>query len=385
MPLITEPQKNIQRLINLRQSLHQNPELSGNEEYTAEALKRVIIRFEPDDIIDNLGGYGVAFVFRGKTSGPTIMFRGDMDALPIAESNTFDYASRTSGVSHQCGHDGHMVILVGLAEMISKNRPTSGRTVLLFQPAEEIGEGAIAVLTDPNFSRITPDYCFSLHNIPGYPSGQILIKPNTFTAASQGLVVKLQGKTSHAAEPEKGLSPAIALSQIIEKIAAIGHKEQIFKDFILATVVHACLGERNFGNTPGDAEIYITLRAYNDLDMDKLNVITQQMIRKVSEEQKLTVKIKQRDIYPVTINDVALTSLVSDLAIKAKLETDILSEPFHWAEDFSQFSQQYKSFMFGLGAGTEQPKLHNADYDFPDEIIVPGIKMFYEIYTHYCL
>lgn len=375
--------KNIRRLINLRQSLHQNPELSGYEEYTAEALKRVIIRFEPDDIIDNLGGYGVAFVFRGKAKGPSIMFRADMDALPIAESNTFDYASRTSGVSHQCGHDGHMAILVGLAEMISKNRPKTGRTILLFQPAEEIGEGALAILSDPNFSRITPDFCFSLHNIPGYPSGQILIKPNTFTAASQGLVVKLFGKTSHAAEPEKGLSPAIALAQLIQNISNISNSDQLFKDFIMATIVHAQLGERNFGNTPGEAEVFITLRAYNDDDMDKLTKLTQSMLNEVSAEHKLKVKIKQRDIYPVTKNDTALTALASDLAKNSNLQVEELTEPFHWAEDFSRFSQQYKSFMFGLGAGIDQPKLHNADYDFPDAIIPDGIKMYYEIYKHY--
>ncbi len=375
--------KNIQRLINLRHSLHQNPELSGYEEYTAEVLKRMIIRFEPDDIIDNLGGYGVAFVFRGKMKGPSIMFRADMDALPIAETNTFDYASRSSGVSHQCGHDGHMTILVGLAEMISKNRPQNGRTILLFQPAEEIGEGASAVLSDPNFSRITPDYCFSLHNIPGHPSGQILIKPNTFTAASQKMVVKLIGKTSHAAEPEKGLSPAIALAQLIKNISEITNNDELFKDFIMATIVHAQLGERNFGNTPGEAEIYITLRAYNNEDMDKLIELTRSMLETVSSEHQLKVKIKHRDIYPVTKNDTALTALASDLAKNSKLDVEEITEPFHWAEDFSRFSQQYKSFMFGLGAGINQPKLHNSDYDFPDQIIPEGISMFYELYKHY--
>lgn len=377
--------KSIKHLVNLRQTLHQNPELSGYEEYTAEALKRTIIRFQPDDIIDNLGGYGVAFVFRGKTEGPSILFRVDMDALPILESNNFDYASRSSGVAHQCGHDGHMAILVGVAEQISKNRPNKGRIILLFQPAEETGEGALSVINDPNFSRITPDLCFSMHNIPGFPTGNIIIKPNTFTAASQGLVVKLKGKTTHAAEPEKGISPAMAMARIIESINELADKEYLFNEFVLATVVHAKLGERTFGTTPGHAEILIALRAYNDEDMATLIEQAENMINLVSNHQKLTVDIRYRDIYPITHNDASLTSLVKDLAVKGGLGITKLSEPFHWAEDFAQFTHKFKGVMFGVGAGSDHVKLHNTDYDFPDEIMPNAIEMFRLIYTDYLI
>ncbi|MBI9067361.1 MAG: amidohydrolase [Salinivirgaceae bacterium] len=370
----------IKHLINFRQSLHQNPELSGNEEFTAEALKRTIIRFHPDDIIDNIGGYGVAFIFKAKADGPTIMFRAEMDALPIHELNDLDYASRADGVGHQCGHDGHMAIMVGIAERISKNRPTKGKIVLLFQPSEETGDGAQAVIDDPNFYRISPDLCFSMHNIPGFPEGSIILKNQTFTAASQGLIVKLNGKTSHAAEPEKGISPAIAMAKIIECIHEIPEKQYLFNDFVLATVVHARLGERTFGTAPGQAEILITLRSYDDADIDILIEHTKSAIHLISNHERLEVNISFTDIYPSTQNNPKLVSMVSDITKKLKYKLITLEKPFPWAEDFAQFSQKFKSVMFGLGAGEDHPKLHNADYNFPDEIIPYGINVYDEIY-----
>lgn len=370
----------IQHLVNFRQTLHQNPELSGNEEYTAEALKRMILRYQPDDIIDGLGGFGVAFVFNGKEEGPTLLLRAEMDAIPIVELSNLEYCSGTKEAAHQCGHDGHMAIMVGVAEQVSKMRPVNGKIVLLFQPAEETGEGAVAVINDHNFKRIEPDLCFALHNVPGYPKGNILLKKGTFSAASQGLVVRLIGKSSHAAEPSKGKSPAIALAKIIEKVTYLSQQKDLFTDFVLTTVVHAELGDKSFGVTPGHAEIMITLRALNNEDMEMLVEQTKSIIHSISNDDGLEVDIKYRDIYPAMQNNPVLMAVVKNAVKKAGLETTILDEPFPWAEDFAFFSQKYKSAIFGLGAGIDSPKLHNPDYNFPDDIIAHGIKAFTEIY-----
>ncbi len=375
----------INHLISFRQTLHQNPEMSGSEEYTAEAIKRMVIRFQPDDIIDNLGGYGVAFIFKGKKPGPTILFRADIDALPIQETNDFDYASRTDGIAHQCGHDGHITILVGLAERISKHRPEHGKVVLLFQPAEETGEGALAVMDDPNYYRIEPDMCFGLHNIPGYPKGSIIIKNNTFSAASQGMIVKLKGKTSHAAEPDKGISPAIAMAKIIESITKLPEKKYLFTDYVLTTIVHARLGERAFGTSPGYAEILLTLRAFEDEDMEVLHEHAKNTIHLISKHENLDVEIQYADIYPSTQNDPALVKIVKDMAEQQGLKAIKRETPFAWAEDFAHYSHKYKSVFFGLGAGEDTPKLHNPDYNFPDDIIIHGINIFCSIYKNLLL
>lgn len=371
----------IQHLVNFRQTLHQNPELSGSEEYTAEALKRMIIRYQPDDIIDGIGGFGVAFVFQGETDGPTLLLRSDMDALPIVEQNNLEYISENKGVAHQCGHDGHMAIMVGVAEQISKNRPVAGKVVLLFQPAEETGEGAIAVMNDQNFKQIEPDFCFALHNIPGFKKGSVILKKGTFSAASQGLVVKLIGKTSHAAEPAKGKSPALALAKIIEAVSTLTEKKELFNEFVLATVVHAQLGDKTFGTTPGHAEIMITLRSLNDDDMNILLDESKQIIQSISETYNLSFNIKYRDIYPTMQNNPALMAVIQNAAQNANLDIIKATKPFPWAEDFANYSVKYKAAIFGLGAGEDSPKLHNTNYNFPDDIIEPGIKAFTEIYN----
>jgi len=370
----------IKHLISFRQSLHQNPELSGYEEYTAEALKRTIIKFQPDEIIDNLGGYGVAFVFKGEGEGPTVLFRADMDALPINEINNLDYASRLSGVSHQCGHDGHMAIMVGVAEQISQNRPRKGKIVLLFQPAEETGEGAMAVLNDPNFSRIMPDLCFALHNVPGYPEGSIVVRQQIFSAASVGLIVKLDGKTSHAAEPEKGINPVKAMIEIIQNATNGNRNKNLYKDYVLTTVVHARLGERSFGTNPGHAELLLTLRAYNNEDMELLASNTENDILTICKKERLACKVTQTDVFPTTENNPALVKMVSELAKNKGMKVIAPLVPFPWAEDFSRFTHKFKSAFFGLGAGENHPKLHNSDYNFPDEIIPDGIKILTSIY-----
>lgn len=373
----------IESLIRFRQALHQNPELSGYEEFTSEILKRMIIKFEPDEMIEHLGGYGVAFIFNSKKDGPSILFKADLDALPISESNNLDYASRMDGVGHQCGHDGHMAILAGLASYISCNRPSKGKVILLFQPAEETGEGAQLVINDPNFARLKPDFCFSLHNIPGFPKGQILIKSGTITAAAQGLVIRLTGKTSHASEPEKGISPAIAMSQIITDITNLPLRKKLFNDYVLTTIVHARLGEYFFGTTPGFADILATLRSYNEEDMRELIQNSEQIVHTVSASERLQANFKITDVYPSMINHSGLTKLVIDKAKELNLPVKELEKPFPWAEDFARFSRPFPSVFFGIGSGEDTPELHRSDYDFPDDILQTGIDLYASIYRQY--
>ncbi len=212
---------NLDELVNLRKELHRNPELSGKEKNTSDKINNFIGRFYPDEIITELGGHGLAFIFKGKEKGKTILFRSELDALPISEQNDFEYKSSIENVSHKCGHDGHMTILSGFASLLNDNKPAKGKVVLLFQPAEETGEGAAKVLEDKKFEQIKPDYVFALHNLPGYPAGSVVIKNGTFASASKGMIIKLHGKTSHASEPENGITPTPAVASIIQKLPFI--------------------------------------------------------------------------------------------------------------------------------------------------------------------
>ena len=159
-----------ERLLKLRRELHRHPGLSGQEEKTSATIERYFIALKPDRVYRNIGGNGIAFEFSGSKPGKTLMLRADLDALPIPESKKLPWASENPGVSHKCGHDGHMTILCGVAELISLDRPEEGRVILLFQPAEETGTGAAKVISDNQFPAMKPDYVFGLHNLPGFPA-----------------------------------------------------------------------------------------------------------------------------------------------------------------------------------------------------------------------
>jgi len=188
----------INDLITFRKDLHKHPEVSQKEK---ETQKR-IINFLKEQGIDGqkIGGTGVMVKFDSKVEGKTVMLRSDHDALAIQEINEFDHKSQNEGVSHKCGHDGHTAIMCGVANYFHEHPIAKGKLVLIFQPAEENGEGAKAVLADSQFD-FTPDLVFALHNLPGYPLHQVVLKEGNFTAAAKTIIIKLDGKTAHAAEP----------------------------------------------------------------------------------------------------------------------------------------------------------------------------------------
>ena len=221
----------LKELTKLRKEIHKYPELAGEEKSTAKRIISFAKRYNSDKIILNIGGNGIAIIFKGKEKGPTILIRCELDALPIFEINKFNYRSTNKNVSHKCGHDGHMAIVSGLIPLISKNKFKKGRVVLLYQPAEETGEGAEWILKDNKFKFVRPDFVFALHNLPEFEKGEIVVREKEFAAASKGMIIKLTGKTSHAAEPERGINPALAVSDLISELIALPKKIKSIKDF----------------------------------------------------------------------------------------------------------------------------------------------------------
>lgn len=363
-----------------RKELHRYPELSGKEENTAQRIITFLKPSKPDQVIRNIGGHGLAFVYDSKQPGPVILFRTDMDALPIQEINTVDYASQSTGVAHKCGHDGHMAIMAHFAGKIAKSRPKRGKAVLLFQPAEETGEGAEKVIKDNQFKEIKPDMAFALHNLPGFAKHSIVVRKNTFASASKGMIIKLKGVTSHAGEPENGINPAKAMADIMNQFLKLP-EDSLFRDFTLVTLIHARLGERAFGTSAGYAEVMATLRSYRNDDMELLTEKAERIAGLAAEEQNLKFEVEYTEAFPATVNDDECNRLVMNAAKEENLEIVSPENPFRWSEDFGQFTERFPAALFGLGSGTEQPQLHNPDYDFPDEITTTGAQMFFNIYN----
>ncbi|HQW06525.1 MAG TPA: amidohydrolase [Flavobacteriales bacterium] len=368
-----------ERLTALRRELHAHPELSGKESHTAERISALLARLKPDDLLTQVGGTGVMALFDSGKPGPTRLFRCELDALPITEVNTFEYRSSVDGVSHKCGHDGHMTILYGLAEELAAQRPTAGKVWLLFQPAEENGEGAKAVMADERMQAIVPDRVYALHNLPGVPRGQVLLREGSFNASVNSIIVAFNGRTSHAAEPEHGIDPALAMCAFFQQALALNRNDVSDPGMRVVSSVYAELGSKDHGISAGKAEMHLTIRCWTDEELTRLQQELEGIARTLGDQHQLGVEISYTQRFHANQNDAAMVAMVREAAKRAGLSAVEAVHPYKWGEDFGLFTAAYPGCMVGLGAGTDMPALHNPDYDFPDAITPHGIALFHAL------
>ena len=366
-------------LTDWRRRLHQAPEISGQEAATAQAVRDFLADTRPDATISDLGGHGVALVYAGAQPGPTAMIRCELDGLPIEELGRPAHASRIPGKGHMCGHDGHMAIVAAVARAFGRQRPARGRAVMLLQPAEETGAGPAAVLADPQFAAIRPDWAFSLHNMPGMALGAAAIAAGAANCASRGMRIVLRGKTAHASDPATGISPAPALARLVTALSALGTGGAVDADFRLATITHARLGEPTFGVAPGYAELWTTLRSLTDCAMQAMTAAAEAEAEAAAKTAGLALEIAYHDDFAACVNDAQAAARLSAAIAAEGLPLSADGFPMCWSEDFGRFGAVAKSAMFLLGAGERAPALHNPDYDFPDALIEPGARALHRV------
>ena len=366
-------------IIELRHLLHANAELSEQEIETNHILNEWISKTNPDLQMERIGGYGLAALYKGKQPGKRILIRGDIDALHIPEPNNMSYRSQHEGVSHKCGHDGHAAILCGVAQRLSQFRPEKGEVVLLFQPAEETGQGAKAILRDPQFEQILPDTAYGLHNLPGFEAGQILVRKGCFAAASFGLKLVFEGKTAHASQPETGKNPSELLAVLIHQLEKKREMLKAVKPLTTFVITHAVLGEETFGVAPGHAEIWLTLRSFDDKNLEMLADQVIALCQAKAKDYLFDFQFTMHEAFAATNSSDANVTVIENAAKRLGLSPGHLTEPFRWSEDFGRFRAVCPIGFFGLGSGYAQPALHNPEYDFPDAILEAGINMFAEI------
>lgn len=365
----------IAELRAFRRELHLWPELSGAEEDTARRVVAFMEPTGPDRVLTGLGGTGVALVYDSGRAGPTLMIRAELDALPIEEKGDHDHRSRVAGRGHLCGHDGHMTMLCAVGRVLARQRPARGRAVLLFQPAEETGQGAEAVLADPAFAAIAPDMALSLHNMPGVPFGHVGLDAGPANCASCGLEIRLEGRTAHASMPETGLSPMRALVRLMPELTALGAGGALEPGFRMVTITHAGMGEPAFGIAPGAARLMATLRCLEDEDMAALRAEAEALVHAVAADEGLEVAMSYHDAFSACRNAPEAVAVLRRACAAAGLPVSALP-PMRGSEDFGRFGQARPAAMFLLGAGEERAQLHNPDYDFPDDLIPVGAGIF---------
>lgn len=366
-------------LRDLRRALHQMPEISGEEQQTAARIVHELESAGADRIWTGLGGHGVAAQFSGKQAGATVLIRCELDGLPIQEISGLPYRSQVEGKGHLCGHDGHMVMVIGVALAMAK-RPQYGRVILLFQPAEETGVGAAAVIKDPRWPEIRPDFAFCYHNEPGRPLGEVGLRVGPSNCASRGMKIAISGKTSHAAAPEDGRSPAQAMAALMQTLPLLGAGSGQ-QDIALATLTHAHLGEPCFGISPGDGELRVTLRSQTDQRMEQMVLEAELQLKSaLAQTSGLSAKVTWHDVFLANVNHLNAVNVATRCVEKLVLSHRSMTSPMRWSEDFGQFGLDgAKSAILFIGSGEDQPQLHNPNFDFPDALIPVGVSLFVEI------
>ena len=367
-------------LTEIRHTLHRLAEPSGCEARTQQFLLDTLHTLQPTEIRTFVDNRNFLAVFDTGHAGPTTLFRGDFDAVRVDETIDVPYASETVGVAHKCGHDGHATILLGLAEQLHLHPLEKGRTVLFFQAAEETGEGAGQLLQTGILDELRPDRVFALHNIPGVPLGTVICKTGSFTCSVVSCDIELHGHTSHASEPLNALSPYPAAKAITDELLALNRYDMERDDFCLLTLVEFRIGEPAYGVTAGHGVLRFTLRAKDDklLKMTKLRL--EEIVNKVAGATPgLTTSIGWKEYFAASSNAAEAVERIRAAVRACGLPYQEKPQPFSWGEDFGLLTQQYDGALFGLGSGENQPPLHHQHFDFPDDLVPIGVRLFYEI------
>ncbi|MBQ9903758.1 MAG: amidohydrolase [Synergistaceae bacterium] len=359
---------NLKKIIRLRHELHKNPELSGNE----SATKRLLMDFIESETRFAVVDCGKWFYASRYIEGTkATAFRADMDALPMDESISIPHASTNPGVSHKCGHDGHCSALCGLALELDAV-PLTRSVYLIFQHSEENGQGArecSGLLRERSISEI-----YAFHNWSGFPEKSIIVREGVCQCSSAGITLKFEGKASHASTPEKGINPAYAIAELVSEIESM-------RDKVLCTIVNISVGGKNFGISPADGEISLTVRAEHEADMRSAYNKIINRAENLAQEHSLTLTKKTSDYFPETSSDRRCVERVRNAAKNLGLDVIDMAEAIRASEDFGIYTKMIHGAIFYIGNGVDYPDIHTSGYDFNDNILETAVDMFTEIFA----
>ena len=297
----------------------------------------------------------------------------------FVETGVFGYASVDAGVSHKCGHDGHMAMIAGLGEALAARPLERGVVHLLFQPAEETGTGAAVVLNDPAFDRFTPDFAVAIHNMPGFPMHAMVVKSGSITAAVRSAVIRFTGRVAHASEPEKGENPSFAVADLLRDANALVVADQHDPQFRLVTPVHVSVGSVAYGVAAGDGEVHFTIRSASNEGLSNLQSEISAIAERLATRDGLAVEIDIVEDFYADINDPEVTERVRRASEMCGHEIITPDVGMRAGEDFGLFTEHFPCCLVLLGAGEDHLPIHNAAYDFPDELIATGVELFEQI------
>ena len=359
-----------------RHHIHENPEIAYEEHNTSNFIATKLTEFNIE-VHRGLGGTGIVGIIHGKDNGASkksLGIRADIDALPMTEKTNLTYSSKIDGKMHACGHDGHTTILLGAAKYLAETKNFLGTVYCIFQPAEEGGNaGAKSMINDGLFSRFKFDSVWGIHNWPGVPVGQAVIHEGFAMAGGDIIVITIEGKGGHAAQPQFANDPLVSAGLTITALqSCISRQLNPFDQAVLSLT--KIEGGSAFNVIPDKVTIGGTLRSTNtDTRNDMLKKI-KNAAEGACSINNCSVNIEIRPGYPSTINDKKSAQFAS-IVFEESFGIDSLNKeekPTMTSEDFSYMLQEKPGAYIWLGAGEKSEKLHSAHYDFNDELLPIG-------------
>lgn len=373
MPVLNRIADRADEIAEWRHDFHQHPELLYEVHRTAEKIAEKLKGFGCDEVVSGIGRTGVVGVIHGKKKGGKVVgMRADMDALPIEEITKLPYASKTPGKMHACGHDGHTSMLLGAARHLCETRNFAGTAVVIFQPAEEGGAGAKAMIDDGLLDRFNIQEVYGLHNYPGIPLGQFAIKPGPLMAAADRIRIDVEGVGGHAARPHKAVDTVLVGCAIIN---ALQHIVSRNVDPLESAVISITMFQA--GNTdnviPQSAHLRGTARSFDPKVRDLLEKRVVEVAEGTAKLYGAKANVVYRRDYPVVMNHPAATEFAGKIAseIVGKSNFNAATVPVMGAEDFAFMLERRPGAFIFMGNG-DSANLHHPAYDFNDQAIPFG-------------
>jgi len=379
MPIRNRFAELLPEITEWRQHLHRNPEILYDVHQTAAFVADKLRAFGVDEVVEGIGRTGVVGVIRGTGGGTrTIGLRADMDALPIIEETGLDYASEVPGKMHACGHDGHTSMLLGAAKYLSETRNFDGTVVVIFQPAEEGGAGAKAMVDDGLIERFGIDEVYGMHNAPGVPVGTIVTRPGPLQASAYEFEIVVTGLGGHAAEPHKAVDTTLVASQIVVTLHSVVSRNVDPLNSVVLTVGTFQTDSNASNIIPQTARMRGTVRCLNPDDREKMEARVRRVVEDTASAFGAKAELHWDYGYPVTVNDEDATGWAVEAARAVANDVADDAQPIMPSEDFSYMLNERPGAYLFLGNG-DSAMCHHPKYNFNDEAIPYGCSFFAEI------
>lgn len=362
-----------------RRDIHENPELLYETHRTSALVADKLKEFGCDEVVTGLGRTGVVGVIKGKSSGSgkVIGLRADMDALPILETTNLDYASKTPGAMHACGHDGHTAMLLGAAKYLAETRGFDGTVCVIFQPAEEGGAGAKEMCDDGMMERFGIREVYGMHNWPGMPLGEFAIRPGAFFAATDVFEIKITGQGGHAAKPQETLDPTVCAAQFVTAVQTIASRNADPVSQIVVSITSFVTSSEAFNVIPGFVTLRGTVRTMSADNRDLAETRITKLATSIAEGFGCAADVNYTRNYPAMVNHDTQTEYAVEAAQKISGQCE--DAPLVMGgEDFAFMLEERPGAYILMGNG-DSAAVHNSDYNFNDDAIPAGCSWYVEM------